>query len=1042
MYVINLSSAFCRLLMSLCIAISVPAQSVTANDLAPGTQESSFETVLIEFEAARRRADGSSESAGVNLLRSARSTSLEAVGSEAAQRAAQIFWRSGEQWLSYRFFRHAILIAIQSRETEAAAAAVERYLDLLLLDNRFAIVADEHRRLIPELEELGIDGTTTARLNWYLGEAFRELGEPDRAVLIFRQAREVIGAVDDANIEEFVKNRMALASVSTNLGGTAILASAIADVQTVTEADAHPEFEAQLFSELAWNYAERGELELAQEAVGVAERLRPAISEETNLQEAVSQLNTLATRLRLAASAPREFAPLQAFDENNELVSAISRFGPLGLINYRTRRFQGVYLNVRANDTVQNGPGSLQRQDADPIFRYIERSADPDPLLRLQYLRARAFAQAYEQQSFGVLTEAIDNWLSFERDGDAVVAPMIADQFALSSLVFAPELAAAPIGEGARDSTIITRALQPLGRLAVDLAARREEQTTIASAPLFFGGLSWYYYNLRGGSGSPSTIAYPLYLEMLDRARTDQQFPVSVDEEAFATLQLATRTALSSVAERQIQIAQLDDRRLASRIDERQRIEGRVRLTRQAVFDALRARDRSSFSSATQELDSLSERSASLDSRINGRTENASFLLQNANVNLLEAQASLAPDEALILLYGGSDIPPPSMASAAVRSAMQNYQTLAGSRAAGQSVFIAVLTNEEFHWEIADISALALTVIVRRLRCQLDYESCPAGTNDDQFDGELAHELYQLLIEPLESTIGGRTRLHLIAPGVLSTIPLSVLWTEYNEPAEQTRVGYEGAPWLIRRYALDRIPTVSTLLNTANTRRNNRQSDRFVGFGDPDLQTLPPGAPSLPRLTFSGAEIAAVASSFPARRSSVFLGLDATENRVREVARTPAALTVFSTHGLPAGSWPTTNEPGLVFTRDPTDISDDGFLSSSEVLELQLTSRWVILSACRTAASDGSALGDSFAGLARSFLFAGASAVMVTNWDVRDDIAAAVVVGAVERFREFPEEGRAAAVRHSVLAVVDDPDDASRSDPSIWAPFSLISGSE
>lgn len=62
-------------------------------------------------------------------------------------------------------------------------------------------------------------------------------------------------------------------------------------------------------------------------------------------------------------------------------------------------------------------------------------------------------------------------------------------------------------------------------------------------------------------------------------------------------------------------------------------------------------------------------------------------------------------------------------------------------------------------------------------------------------------------------------------------------------------------------------------------------------------------------------------------------------------------------------------EPGLVFTPPAAaSVQNDGLLTSSEVLGLNITADWVILSACKTAASDNDA--DELSALARAFTFA------------------------------------------------------------------------
>ena len=59
-------------------------------------------------------------------------------------------------------------------------------------------------------------------------------------------------------------------------------------------------------------------------------------------------------------------------------------------------------------------------------------------------------------------------------------------------------------------------------------------------------------------------------------------------------------------------------------------------------------------------------------------------------------------------------------------------------------------------------------------------------------------------------------------------------------------------------------------------------------------------------------------------------------------------------------------------------------LTGSEVARLKLDADWVVLSACNTAAGGGgNERLDMLSGLARSFIYAGARALMVSHWAVK-----------------------------------------------------------
>jgi CHAT domain-containing protein len=141
-----------------------------------------------------------------------------------------------------------------------------------------------------------------------------------------------------------------------------------------------------------------------------------------------------------------------------------------------------------------------------------------------------------------------------------------------------------------------------------------------------------------------------------------------------------------------------------------------------------------------------------------------------------------------------------------------------------------------------------------------------------------------------------------------------------------------------------------------------------------------------------------------------------------------------------AGEFKGLGEPALVLTPpDKGDETDDGLLGASEVAQLKLDADWVILSACNTAAPDGSPGADGLSGLARAFFYAGSRALLVSHWKVLSDASVRLTTGAIDALVREPAIGRAEAVRQSMLRLLDDhklPPEYAH--PAIWAPFSLI----
>jgi CHAT domain-containing protein len=95
----------------------------------------------------------------------------------------------------------------------------------------------------------------------------------------------------------------------------------------------------------------------------------------------------------------------------------------------------------------------------------------------------------------------------------------------------------------------------------------------------------------------------------------------------------------------------------------------------------------------------------------------------------------------------------------------------------------------------------------------------------------------------------------------------------------------------------------------------------------------------------------------------------------------------------------------------------------------------VILSACNTAAGDGTG-GAVYSGLATAFTLAGAKALLLSHWRVRDDAAARLSVDTVRGAGRGLD--RAEALRRAQVRMLGDRRLADSAHPAIWAPFVLI----
>jgi CHAT domain-containing protein len=121
---------------------------------------------------------------------------------------------------------------------------------------------------------------------------------------------------------------------------------------------------------------------------------------------------------------------------------------------------------------------------------------------------------------------------------------------------------------------------------------------------------------------------------------------------------------------------------------------------------------------------------------------------------------------------------------------------------------------------------------------------------------------------------------------------------------------------------------------------------------------------------------------------------------------------------------------------DPAS-GEDGYLEASEIVRLKLNADLAVLSACDTGV--GAIAGEEgVANLARSFLLAGARAVVSTLWSVEDNATSLLM----ERFYgrlatgQPPDEALANAKRSIIK------DFKSKAFPYYWAAFTVSGASD
>jgi CHAT domain-containing protein len=208
--------------------------------------------------------------------------------------------------------------------------------------------------------------------------------------------------------------------------------------------------------------------------------------------------------------------------------------------------------------------------------------------------------------------------------------------------------------------------------------------------------------------------------------------------------------------------------------------------------------------------------------------------------------------------------------------------------------------------------------------------------------------------------------------------------------------------------------------------RGQERADPAGDRGDPALDLGP-----LARLPFTADEARGISRLVPEDERLVVLGAKASRDLVMSGALSRFRILHFATHGLLHPVLP--ERSGLVLSLvDSQGRPRDGFLSAPDVASLDLPADLVVLSACRSGLGR-EIRGEGLVGLTQAFFRAGARAVIVSSWDVRDRATADLMTRFYTHLLvdHLPP---AAALRKAQLALRDNPATAA---PSFWAGFTL-----
>lgn len=323
--------------------------------------------------------------------------------------------------------------------------------------------------------------------------------------------------------------------------------------------------------------------------------------------------------------------------------------------------------------------------------------------------------------------------------------------------------------------------------------------------------------------------------------------------------------------------------------------------------------------------------------------------------------------------------------------------------------------------EKADIQVYTLSI--KRVEVAKQIESFRQQlANRDLGFRPSAVKLYDVFLKPAEAQLRGKTNVVIAPDSNLWDLPFQALVnTSGRFLIEDASITYAPSLTVLREMTKRHAATAgpATLLAFGNPISGSQTATRAGStLRDNRLDPLPEGAE----------EVKALARLYGAARSKVYLGVDASEDRVTSEADR-ASILHFTTHGTlnnaaPMYSYLTLAEGGP---------NNDGLLEAWELMQLDLKADLAVLSACETARGRIGG-GEGVIGLSWAMFIAGVPSTVVSQWKVESASTRDLMVQ-FHRSLISSRPTKADALRQAALKLMRNPE---TSHPFYWAGFVLV----
>lgn len=307
---------------------------------------------------------------------------------------------------------------------------------------------------------------------------------------------------------------------------------------------------------------------------------------------------------------------------------------------------------------------------------------------------------------------------------------------------------------------------------------------------------------------------------------------------------------------------------------------------------------------------------------------------------------------------------------------------------------------------------------------------------------QLSHAIYQQFIQPIEDQLQGKNKIVIIGEGMTNYVPFDVLLSSSADKA------YQELDFMVKDFEISYHYSANLFLQLQQKKPDygndllafapvfQKEGDETLAyletnrtfFPDSVFRSLKDG--KFQPLLYSKQEVETISNLFGESQNTILLHANANEVNLKKALQENHRFVHIASHSFANIDYPKFS--GVACSIPNEEESEDGILHVGEIYNLTINSDLVVLSSCESGM--GKLLkGEGMLGLNRSFVYAGASNVVFSLWEVEDKATSEMMQYFYKEI--LKDKSYSSALRNAKLKMLENKMTAS---PDVWGAFLLV----